>query len=121
MVCFAVEDEQGSGQEAANDEDNPHVPTPASTLCNEATADGTEDRTEKNAHTVDGYSLATLRRDKHVGNDTSADCQTRAASDTSEESHADEATKVRRKRAADSEGAEEDIGAVEYDASSVDL
>lgn len=121
MVCFAVEDEQGSGQEAANDEDNPHVPAPASTLRNEATADGTEDRTEKNAHTVDGYSFSTLRRDKHVGNDTSTDCQTRAASDTSEKSHADEATKVRRKCAADSEGAEEDIGAVEHDPSSVDF
>lgn len=92
MVRFAVEDEQGSGQEAANDEDNPHIPAPASTLRNETTADGTEDRAEKNAHTVDGYSLSTLRRDKHVGNDTSTDCQTRAASDTSEKSHADEST-----------------------------
>lgn len=121
MVRLAVEDKESHCQESTNDEYDPHIPSPACALRNETTADRTEDRAEKNACTVERYSFPSLRRHKHVGDDTGTDCQTCAASDTSEEAHADEATEVRCERASEGEAAEEEVGAVEYDVSSVDL
>ena len=121
LVGFAVEDEYADCDETADNEDYPHVPSPACALSDEAAADGAQNGPKKNAQGVDRDGFAALLGYEHVGDDTSSDGQTSAAADASEESHADETTKVGRKCTSKRKGAEEEIGAVQDNVSAVDF
>lgn len=121
MVCLCVEDEQTCCKQDSDNEHNPHVPSPACSLCDESTANRSKDGTEENAHAIHGNRLSALRRNKEVGDDASADCQASTAAYPGQEAHANEATKVGREGAAQRESAEEDIADVEDDAAAVDF
>lgn len=121
MISLAVENEEAGSEQNRYNENYPHIPPPAGSLGNEATTNRTQDRAEQNAHAVHGDCLSALRGNEEVSDDTSADGQTSAATNASEETHGDETAEVRRERAAKRESAEEDVAGVEDDATSVDL
>lgn len=121
VISLAVENEEAGSEQNRYNENHPHIPPPAGSLGNKATANRTQDRAEQNSHAVHGDCLSALRGNEEVGDDTSADSQTSAATNASEETHGDETAKVRRERAAKCESAEDDVASVEDDATAVYL
>jgi hypothetical protein len=121
VVGFAIEDEEACGEEDGYNEDNPHVPSPACSLGDEATADRAKDGTKEDTHAAHRDSFPTLGRYEEISDDTGADSETGGATNASEEAHSDQAAEVWSQRAAECEGAEEDITGVKDYAATVDF
>jgi hypothetical protein len=112
MISLCVPDEKSCREEDRHDQHDPHVPSPSSSLCNEASANRPQDRAEENAHGIYSDGFAALRRNEEIRDDAGADGYACAAAHAGEEAHPDQAAEVWRKRAAEREGAEEDIADV---------
>lgn len=94
-VGLAIEFPNEDGDEGGRDEEDPEDPAPAGTLGEEAAADGTEDRPEEWAKSVDGGGSATLFSGEEIADDAAADGQTARATDAGKETKDDEGLDIR--------------------------
>ena len=121
VISFALPDEESGSEQYSDDKHNPHIPPPAGSLRDESTTDRTQDGAEENAHRIHRDRLAALRGNEQVCNHACANGQTRAATQTGKEAHGNKSAEIRRERAPERKGAEEDIADIKNDATTIDL
>lgn len=121
VVGLLVEDLNTASNDSGGHEQDPVDPTPSSTLGNETTANWADDWSKEWSKGEDGRSESTLIWLEKIGNNSASNGYTSGSSNTGKEAEDNERTNVWSQCATNLPDNEEEVGASEDDAASVDL
>lgn len=121
VVGLLVENLNTASNDSGGHEQDPIDPSPSSTLSNETTTDWSDDWSKEWSEGEDGRSESTLVWLEQVGNNSASDGDTSGSSNACKETEDDERPDVWSQCATNLPDNEEEVGAGEDDAASVDL